>query len=64
MPHYYKNMDKYVAIHHGQLVDSDSDQGMLVLRVERFPDEVILVRQVRTEVEPTFVIRSPRIVRD
>lgn len=60
-----EHMDKYVAIHHGQLVDSDSDQGMLVLRMtERFPDEVILVRQVRTEVEPTFVIRSPRIVRD
>lgn len=51
----------YVAVHQGELIDQDVDQYGLYLRIqERYPDEVVLIRQVRTEAEPTWMIRTPR----
>ncbi len=51
----------YVAIHQGELIDHDVEQYELYLRIrERYPDEVVLIRQVRTEAEPTWIIRTPR----
>ncbi len=53
-----------VAIHQGQLVDFDSDLLSLFLRIrERYPDEVVLIRQVYDEPEKVYVVRSPRLER-
>jgi len=54
---------EYVAIQGGELVDHDTDQATLYLRVtEQYPDEIVLIRQVRPEVELTYTIRTPRLV--
>lgn len=56
---------QYVAIHNGQLVDSDPDEMALYFRIdERFPDEVVLLKQVRELPEPDLYFRSPRFVRE
>jgi hypothetical protein len=53
---------QYAAIHGEQLVDHDLDQLALLGRIEaRFPGLPVLIRQVRTEVEQTIMVRSPRI---
>lgn len=45
----------YVALRHGKVVDFDKSQLDLVLRVEeRFPDEIILIRQVNREPEKIY----------
>jgi predicted transcriptional regulator len=60
-----QHLGHYVAIRHGVLVDFDENQLDLILRVEdRFPDEVVLIRQVNFEPEKVYTIRSPRIVRE
>jgi post-segregation antitoxin (ccd killing protein) len=52
----------YAAIFGGQLVDHDPDQLMLLQRIEaRFPGQPVLIRQVRSQVEQTIMVRSPRI---
>ena len=52
--------DQYVAIYQGQLVDQDADQLALYTRVEQnYPHEVVLIRQVRPEIEATYTVRSP-----
>jgi len=57
--------DKYVAIHREQLVDHDVDQTVLYLRVlTQYPDEIVLIRQVRPTLEMTYTIRSPRLVHE
>ncbi|MFN8439197.1 MAG: hypothetical protein U0175_00365 [Caldilineaceae bacterium] len=54
--------EQYVAIHHGKLIDHDVDQLALYLRIdERYPDEVILIKQVRPTVEEVYTIRSPHV---
>jgi hypothetical protein len=58
-------MGQYVAIHQGQVVDHDIDQHALYLRIrQRFPDDVLLIRQVRAEPEKTWTIRTPRFERE
>jgi predicted transcriptional regulator len=53
---------QYAAIHHGQLVDHDFDQLVLFQRIEaRFRGLPVLIRQVRSEVEQTIMVHSPRI---
>ena len=60
-----KHLGQYVALRQGVLVDFDENQLNLLLRIEeRFPDEVILIRQVSLEPEKIYNIRSPRIVRE
>jgi hypothetical protein len=57
-------LGKHVAIHDGQLIDSDSDAMTLVGRVrERFGRIPILFTEVRENPTQEFVIRSPRLVR-
>jgi hypothetical protein len=59
-----KMLGKHVAIHDGQLIDSDSDAMKLVARVqEQFGHIPILFVQVEDQPIREFVIRSPRLVR-
>jgi hypothetical protein len=55
----------YVAVYQGKVVDHDLDQSALYLRIrEQYPQEVVLIRQVRPEIDRTLTIRSPRFERD
>lgn len=55
---------KHVAIHDGQLIDSDSDAMTLVQRVrQKFGRIPILFTEVRENPVQEFVIRRPRLVR-
>lgn len=56
-----KYAGQFVAIHNGQLVDHDSDKEALFARIkERFPNQVVLQRQVLENPDPVFHFRSPR----
>jgi hypothetical protein len=56
---------QYVALHRGQVIDYDPDQVTLYLRVTaQYPDEIVLIRQVRPELEMTYTILSPRLVHE
>ena len=58
-------MGKYVAIYHGELVDIADDLEELAIRTKtKYGDDFVLIKQVRPEIMQTFVMRSPRIVRD
>ena len=55
---------EHVAIFGGELVDHDADQTALLRRVDvHFPDDVVLLKQVRPWPEPKLRVRSPRLVR-
>ena len=46
---------QYVAVHREQVIDHDSDQATLYLRVtDQYPDEIVLIRQVRPELEMIY----------
>ena len=52
---------QYVAIYGGELVDYDTDQVKLYLRVKScYPGEFVWVAPVRPEPEEMYVNRSPR----
>lgn len=56
---------QYVALDRGQVIDHDSDQATLYLRVtSQYPDDIVLIRQVRPEMEMTYTILSPRLVHE
>lgn len=58
-------LGNYVAIHQGQVVDSDSDSEEIIIRIgERYPDEAILIRKVQKPLPPEIRIRSPRLIRE
>lgn len=60
-----KYAGQYVAIHKGKLVDVDEDPMALYLRMdERFPDEVILIKQVTELPEPDLYVPSFRLLPD
>ena len=53
---------EYVAIRRGELIDHDADQFALYLRVdEKYPDEVILIKQVNPSIEEIYTIRQLRL---
>lgn len=55
---------EYVAIHHGQLVDHDKEQIALVTRVDAaYPQEVVLIKQVKGEPDKVLHMRSPRLLK-
>lgn len=61
----HKYLNEYVAIYQGKVVGHDPDQNALYLRVRKqYPQDVVLIRQVRPEVDRTLTIRSPRFERD
>lgn len=50
---------EYVAIRRGELIDHDADQCALYLRVdEKYPDEVILIKQSNPSIEEIYTIRQ------
>jgi hypothetical protein len=56
-----KHLGQFVAIHNGKLVDRDSDKEALFLRVkEKFPNQIVLQRQVLENPDPVLHFRSPR----
>lgn len=60
-----KYMGQYVAIYHGKLIDYDGDAAALSDRVRsRYPNEFVLVTQVRHKPIRTIDARSPRVMRD
>lgn len=59
------HLGQNVAVFQGQVVDSDSDFLTLFLRIqERYPDEVVMMREVRAEADPVYRVLSPRLERD
>lgn len=60
-----KYSGEYVAIHQGQMIDHDPKLGAIYLRInEKYPDEIILIKQVQPEIERVFTVHSPRIVHE
>jgi hypothetical protein len=56
-------LGQYVAIYQGELIDYDSDQVALFLRIqEKHPDEFVWIAPVGEEPEENYVLRSPRFV--
>ena len=54
---------EYVAIYQGQLIDHDRDELALLRRLDaQYPNEVVLMKQVRPLPEPELRFRSPRLV--
>lgn len=54
---------QYVAIFQGQLIDHDADELALLRRLDaHYPDEIILMKQVRSDPLPELRMRSPRLV--
>ena len=57
--------NEYVAVHHGQLIDYDRDEIALLRRLDaKYPNEIVLMKQVRPLPEPELRFRSPRFVRN
>lgn len=55
----------YIAMHEGQVIDSDADELALYLRIrERFPMVGILIKQVTSDPEPVWAMRSPGLEYD
>lgn len=53
---------QFVAMHEGRVIDSDPDELALYLRVrQRFPMIGVLIKQVTTETEEVWMIRSPHL---
>ena len=60
-----KHPGEYVAIHQGQVIDHDPKLGEMYMRIdEQYPDEVILLKQVQTEIERVFMVRSPKVIHE
>jgi len=58
-----KYLGEYVAIHKGQLVDHDADHIQLVRRIDvRYPDEIVLIRQVQEQLPSPLRGPTPRLV--
>lgn len=52
---------RYIAMHEGKVIDTDSDQLDLYLRVrQHYPLVGILIKKVTTQVEVILHMRSPR----
>jgi hypothetical protein len=56
-------LGKYIAMYQGQVIDFDDDEKQLVERIAmKYPDAIVLIRQVQTELPPPLVFRSPHLV--
>lgn len=59
-----EHLGQYVAIYEGRVVDFDNDRLALRQRIhETYPNEVVLVRQVKPTLPAPLHIRSPRLRR-
>jgi len=56
---------QFVAIYQGKLIDHDQEQHAILLRIDKqYSDQVVLIRQVRPEIEPVYTIHSTRFVNE
>lgn len=56
------HLGEYVAFHEGELVDHDADHHQLSQRIKvRFPNAIVLIRQVTAEPERPLRLGSPRL---
>ncbi|NBD36616.1 MAG: hypothetical protein GVY30_11545 [Chloroflexi bacterium] len=54
--------DAYVAVHQGNVVDHDTNELELYKRIEeKYPHDVVLLRQVLPEAEKVYTFRSPKV---
>ena len=57
--------NQYVAVHQGSVVDHDNDKVALVMRIRKqYPNQVVLIRQVLSELPKPFIFRSVRVERN
>ena len=55
-------LNQYVAVYQGQVIDHDPDHSALFQRINtNYPEEIVLIRQVRLELPRSLHIRSPRL---
>ena len=55
-------LNQYVAVYQGQVIDHDPDHSALFQRINtNYPEEIVLIRQVRLELPRPLHIRSPRL---
>jgi hypothetical protein len=55
-------LNKFVAVHQGQVVDHDESFESLHRRIrQKYGRQAILIRRVEEEPDPPLVMRSPRI---
>ena len=55
-------VDQYVAMHNGQVIDSDTNVLDLYLRMrQKYPYTGILLKKVTSQTEEVWHVRSPRI---
>ena len=53
---------QFIAMHEGQVVDYDTDELALFLRIrQRFPMIGVLIKHVTDKVEEVWMVRSPRL---
>lgn len=58
-----KYLGQYVAIHRGQLIDSDPDEARLLERISaKYPDVVVLIRKVHQTLPSPLNFRSPKLM--
>jgi hypothetical protein len=56
---------QYIAMHEGQVIDTDNNQWELYLRIRKiYPTTGILIKKVTPQVETVFHMRSPRLEYD
>lgn len=60
-----KYSGEYVASHQGQVIDHDPKLLDIYLRIdEKYPDEIILLKQVQPEIERAFTVHSPKVIHE
>jgi hypothetical protein len=60
-----KYTGQFIAMHEGHVVDSDTDELALFLRIcERFPMIGVLIKRVTDQPDRVWMVRSPRIEYD
>jgi hypothetical protein len=53
---------RYIAMHNGQVIDTDSDELALYLRIrQKYPMVGILIKRVTSEAKDVWHMRSPRL---
>ncbi|MDJ0756604.1 MAG: hypothetical protein QNJ45_23925 [Ardenticatenaceae bacterium] len=58
-------LNEFVAIFGGEVVDHDPDEGALLQRIDiRYPNQIVLLKQVIAQPRPIFQMRSPRLIKD
>jgi hypothetical protein len=58
-----KYPEQFVAIYGGKVVDFDHDEWALICRIEeKYPDDVVMIDQVKPTFSREIVFHSPRFV--